>query len=247
MTREARSAVSTCLAIGALACGGDREVDRRGSETGRKDPDVAPAGSVMADPVASDPVAAGDDTSFSYGCAGEYRFVARIGPGGETARLLLPDTTVTLPHVVSASGARFSDETFTYWSQGSEALIETPERSYTGCVSDEGGSGWADAKERGVDFRAIGQEPGWLLDIHEGDSIAVTTDYGQAHYRFPSVDREPDGNAGTISYRVRTEAHRMTVVIEDEPCRDSMSGWPYETTVSMTLDGREFQGCGRRL
>lgn len=185
--------------------------------------------------------------SVSYGCADEYRFVATIEDGGQSVRLLLPETTLTLPHVVSASGARFSEAGYTFWSKGQEALLETPERSFDGCISDEGGPGWREAKARGVRFRALGQEPGWIVDIHEADSITVLADYGENLHRFPSVQPEVDRGAGRTVYRTVAGGHRATIVIQDEPCRDAMSGWPYEATVTLTLDGREYRGCGRWL
>ena len=113
--------------------------------------------------------------------------------------------------------------------------------------SDHGGPGWRDAKARGVQFRAVGQEPGWILDVREDGGIDIEADYGEAVYHLAPVDPEVDPGAGRTVYRVETEAHRATIVIDDEPCRDVMSGWPYEATVSMTLDGREYRGCGRRL
>jgi membrane-bound inhibitor of C-type lysozyme len=41
-----------------------------------------------------------------YDC-GEYRFTARVGK--DSAWLFLPERTVTLSHVVAASGAKYSD------------------------------------------------------------------------------------------------------------------------------------------
>ncbi|HKY60214.1 MAG TPA: hypothetical protein VJP59_04305 [Gemmatimonadota bacterium] len=237
-----RLAVCLTVAIGlSHAC---RQSSR---ETAIGTEDV-PADSVLAGPPAetgSSP--SGRDASFNYGCDREFRFVARVDPGGGSVRLVLPDTTISLPRMVSGSDTTFSDGTFTYRAKGDEASIETPGASFTGCVSDEGGPGWRDAAGRGVDFRAVGQEPGWVLDIHDGDSIALTTDYGQAHFVFPPVRPEVYTGAGRTVYRIETEAHRATIVVLDEPCRDSMSGWPYETTVSMILDDREFDGCGRQL
>lgn len=185
--------------------------------------------------------------SFSYGCGDEYRFVVQMLAGGAAVRLLLPDTTLTLPHVVSASGARYSEGRYTYWSKGDEALLEAPDLSFTGCFSDEGGPAWRLAKARGVRFRAVGQEPGWLLDIQSDGRIDIDTNYGEAAHHFPPADPEVDAGSGRTVHRVETEAHRATVVIEDQPCRDAMSGWPYEATVTLDLDGREYRGCGRWL
>ena len=40
------------------------------------------------------------------------------------------------------------------------------------------GGVWHEAKLRGVLFRAIGQEPGWLLEITDGSEILLVTGYG---------------------------------------------------------------------
>jgi len=49
---------------------------------------------------------------------------------------------------------------------------ESPEASFGGV--------WQQAKLRGVSFRAIGQEPGWLLEITDSSEILLVTDYGKA-------------------------------------------------------------------
>jgi putative lipoprotein len=237
---------TACLATIALASSCGRETDPGGSgRTSETTFDTAAAAAV--DTAMSAASIGMGRSSFSYGCGDEYRFVATMEDGGESVRLLLPDTTVNLPHVMSASGARYGEGPYVYWSQGEEAGLDTPERTFTGCVSDEGGPAWREAKARGVRFRALGQEPGWILDVREDGAIDVEADYGEAVYHLPPADPAVDPGAGRTIYHIETEAHRATIVIDDEPCRDAMSGWPYETTVSLTLDGREYRGCGRRL
>ena len=40
----------------------------------------------------------------------------------------------TLPHAVSASGARYADGAFEYWSKGPEAMLDGfPGGPYSGC------------------------------------------------------------------------------------------------------------------
>lgn len=54
----------------------------------------------------------------------------------DTVTVTLPDGVVTLPHVVSASGARYSDGTTTFWNKGDEATIEiSGETVYKGCIA----------------------------------------------------------------------------------------------------------------
>ena len=49
---------------------------------------------------------------------------------------------------------------------------------------------WHAAKLRGVAFRAIGQEPGWLLEMSTGDKILLVTDYGQTRIEYAYVEPE---------------------------------------------------------
>lgn len=228
----------------ALAAGCGRGTPPDPSDVGGET--VDPAMAAPADTGSTAGSSATEPASFSYGCGGEFRFVARLKGGRESVRLVLPDTALTLPRVVSASGAKYGEGPYVYWSHGEKARLDTPRRSFTDCVNDEGGPGWLDAKARGVRFRAVGQEPGWILDVRRDGGIDIQADYGEKVFSLPPSEPETD-RADRTAYRVETEAHRAAIVIEDVPCRDAMSGWPYESTVSMTLDGREYQGCGRWL
>ena len=49
------------------------------------------------------------------------------------------------------------------------------------------------------------------------------------------------------SYRARTEAAELAVDILATPCFDSMSGEAFPAAVTVTVNGRELQGCGRDL
>ena len=51
---------------------------------------------------------------------------------------------------------------------------------------------WHKAKLRGVSFRAIGQEPGWLLEITTGTEILLVTDYGETRTAYQYAEPEVD-------------------------------------------------------
>lgn len=104
---------------------------------------------------------------------------------------------------------------------------------------------WQRAKLRGVAFRAIGQEPGWLLEITNGEQIVLVLDYGQTRLELPYVEprvSEPERRTEFI-----LSDHDTVVEIRGERCADTMSGEQFETSVRVTVDGRELQGCGRAL
>ena len=102
---------------------------------------------------------------------------------------------------------------------------------------------WADARQRGIEFRAIGQEPGWLLEIDEGVSMRLLYDYAE---RSATTAAPPPVVAnGRRTYTAATATDNLTVVVEDRPCQDVMSGDPFPATVTVTINGRELMGCGR--
>lgn len=53
---------------------------------------------------------------------------------GDNAIVQMAERTVNLPRAVSASGARYTDGTWTYWEHQGTARLETPTRTYDGCV-----------------------------------------------------------------------------------------------------------------
>jgi membrane-bound inhibitor of C-type lysozyme len=61
---------------------------------------------------------------FLYKCGDGTRFDVLIWPAGDRARLQLGGIPYELKQVRSASGARFSDGTTSYWSKGRSATIE---------------------------------------------------------------------------------------------------------------------------
>jgi putative lipoprotein len=102
---------------------------------------------------------------------------------------------------------------------------------------------WHAAKLRGVSFRAIGQEPSWLLEIIEGQEILLVTDYGKSLKAYPYV--QPEQNKTLRRSQFQLEG--ATVELEGKHCVDIMSGEAFETQVSITLGSRVLNGCGRAL
>ncbi|MGK7313625.1 MAG: hypothetical protein ACN0LA_15530 [Candidatus Longimicrobiales bacterium M2_2A_002] len=105
---------------------------------------------------------------------------------------------------------------------------------------------WERARRAGVDVRAVGQEPGWYVEITRGAGLLAVVDYGQDTLRLPAPEPE-EGPGGERVYRVVTAEHELAVVLEERECRDAMNGMLHPLTVTLRLDGRELRGCGRRL
>lgn len=104
---------------------------------------------------------------------------------------------------------------------------------------------WHRAKLRGVAFRAIGQEPGWLLEIKNGTEILLVTDYGQNRNSFPYV--EPVVYQEERRTQFVLESDGVTVEIRGQRCTDVMSGEEFEVSVSIIMTDRRLEGCGRAL
>ncbi len=104
---------------------------------------------------------------------------------------------------------------------------------------------WHAAKLRGVAFRAIGQEPGWLLEMTTGEKILLVTDYGQTKTEYPYVEPEVYQDQRKSVFLVRQDKFKVT--IEGLKCTDSMSGENFEVSVMIELDGKKLKGCGRAL
>jgi putative lipoprotein len=154
----------------------------------------------------------------------------------------LPERSLTLPHVVSASGARYSDGPVTFWNNGREATLEMAGRKQT---CRERREPWQDASDRGIDFRAVGQEPGWFLEIDKEKQLRLVYDYAEHEFVAPVPHSTHKGKV--TFYELMIEAGNVLIAIEDAPCIDAMSGEAFPRTVTITIGARALRGCGRDL
>ncbi len=201
------------------------------------------------DPSAQDtPDARRDDpkTTMVLECNDTFTLVAEFGE--TSAWGFFPDSTVRLTHVPSDSGAQYRSGPYLIWTEGEEAVVESPTVRFTGCRNNRRLAIWEDAKLRGVDFRATGNEPGWFMEIAH-DSILVVADYGELTLSFPTPTPIEDAAKRQTTFETASGEHSLLVLLELEErrCQDSMADEDYETTVTIRLDGRELRGCGRAL
>lgn len=219
-----------------------------------------------ADPSAVAPAGAPSTSSYVFTCDGNVRFAVRYdrAPAGATAA---PAATLRLPESITdrevrltpdpaASGARYrgrdaAGEVVFWEHQGQATLTMTgaPDRT---CRPQEAATPWDESRLLGAEYRAVGQEPGWTLEVDEGRRMAFVGDYGNTRVVTPApppVTTAAGGppNANRITYTARTEAHALTLEVVRQECHDAMSGASYPTTAVVKLDGREYRGCGRWL
>ncbi len=62
---------------------------------------------------------------------GDFRFT--VAYRGDSAIVAIPGDTLTLPRAVSASGARYSDGTSTFWEHQGAALLDLAGASFADC------------------------------------------------------------------------------------------------------------------
>lgn len=145
-------------------------------------------------------------------------FATACGPGGERA-----DASAGEPP--EEIGAEAADE------MEPEGGIDSPP--------------WQAAIRRGVDFRALGQEPGWSLDIDRDGRIVYAGDYGTD--TLAASTPEPTDSGDAMSWTVRTDGRELSARVREQDCRDTMSGERFTHAVTLDVDGRELHGCGRWL
>jgi heat shock protein HslJ/uncharacterized membrane protein len=100
---------------------------------------------------------------------------------------------------------------------------------------------------RDRDFRGVGQEPGWQLEIRKGSEMRFTYDAGKGTAVTPAPRTQVDSLTGTRTLHAQTEASDLKVEIVPVACSDATSGRPFAATVTVTLNGRTFRGCGESL
>jgi acid phosphatase (class A) len=187
----------------------------------------------------------GAPETYVYECSDGYGFVARTEEG--RAWLFLPNQTVNLPLVRSGSHAKYREGSIRFDAKGDRSSLEIGEERHTDCTNNRAKAIWEDAKLRGVDFRARGNEPGWHMEITASEKIVFVGDYGSTTYSFVTPEPLVDRQARKTTYRVQEAQHDLAVLIEGRSCQDTMSGEAFDTTVTVILDSKEYRGCGKAL
>ena len=183
--------------------------------------------------------------AFVYECGDGYNFTASLED--DEIWLFLPKETVNLKQVPSASGTKYSKGSTSYWTKGDEALLTIDKQTHKDCKNNRAKAIWETAKLNGADFRGVGNEPAWNVEISEQQKIVFITDYGKSRYEFPKSERIVSQSAGTANYESRNDKHPIKVLITGAPCSDSMSGELFESKVTVTFDEKTFNGCGKAL
>ena len=189
--------------------------------------------------------ATGADTGTTHWQCGDSQLSLRYDAAATQAELSLPDGVLTLPQAVSASGARYADQRGNeFWSKGSQATLTLQGKPQVDCTQTDQPSPWAQAAQRGLSFRGIGTEPGWLVEVGPGAAPALHAelDYGERSIDVTSTEAFASGYRGNTGDGVAVELQ-----IRNETCSDGMSDQSYPTATTLVVGDRSYQGCGRYL
>lgn len=173
---------------------------------------------------------------------GELGLMAR--PAKDALRLDANGHHWTLPRAPAASGVRHADAAGNaFHSKGATATLVLAGEPARDCVPAREASPWNAALLRGVAFRAVGNEPGWFVELARGEAprLRAKLDYGE---RELVVERMAPRGAG---FEGRAGEVPVRLDIRREPCTDGMSGQRFEAGVSLRVGERAYTGCGAFL
>ena len=155
--------------------------------------------------------------------------------------------TLQLQKSLSDAGVKYTDGKNLFLIKGDEATLTTGKRMFENCKNDRRTAVWEHAKLNGVDFRAVGNEPGWVVEIYDTNDIVLITDYGQSRYEFADTEVSSATQMLTTIYQGSNAQNQIEITITARRCGDSMSGDMFPVTVDVRLNKTVYRGCGKAL
>ncbi len=162
-----------------------------------------------------------------------------------TMQLRFSGKVLALQRAPSPSGLRHADAAGNaFVRDGDVATLTLASGVQYECTRTDRASPWTRAAARGIAFRAVGSEPGWLLEIGDGGapSLHATLDYGQRNVDIAQMHPLARGFTGSTP-----DGTVVTVEIERTPCRDGMSGESFEAQATLVVGETTYRGCGAYL
>ena len=243
-TLPLRLFVSSVAGIALLAAAGCQRQEAPTGETAADTPPAATAPAPARTPVA-DEVPAGVLRAYVWQCADGQTLVMRNLLREKAIAIDFHDGTRRLDQTVSASGARYADSAMVFWTKGSAATLERQGAPAVRCEERRADSLREDARVRGVVYRALGNEPGWILEVGPASKLSWITNYGADRYDFEQAQatNAPDG---AIVYAAQKDAVSIKASIKAERCVDD-GDVEYDHVVTVESGGQTYRGCGTRL
>jgi len=200
---------------------------------------------------AATPPVADNAATYVYRCDGEASVIV-VTIDGDRAHLFSREASQPMRR--QAGGADFAGAQVSYLPAQPAGLAPAQTAAITiggnvlrNCTNDPRAAVWEAAKLRGISYRAVGQEPPWVLEIDREHGFMLSTGYAVNRHRFPYREPVSDTQQQITSYRTEVQGEAIVITIKGETCRDSMSGEVFGSRVEIEWRGQRLRGCGRAL
>lgn len=168
-----------------------------------------------------------------------------VRPGDDPWRLRVSANGRDWTLARDSDGTRYRDDSGnTYLSSGTKATFSIAGEPSRTCVRADRPSPWNAALLEGLGFRAVGNEPGWYVEVGKGESprLRAVVDYGERVLEIPGARPAGNGFRG-----VTKDGTQVSLSIDDGRCTDGMSGQVFEAGATLTVGRRTYRGCGAFL
>lgn len=102
---------------------------------------------------------------------------------------------------------------------------------------------WEERRKQGIDFRAVGNEPSWSLDIDFDKMMTFKTLNGDSILT-PIPQMQQDTTTKARVWNARVESGSLQVEMYPTGCVDDMSGEVFGYRVSVNYGDQSYSGCG---
>mgnify|MGYP005839721545 CR=1 FL=1 len=240
------------LAAGAsgllAACGPGREATVQGrakAAAARERAMDAPAdAATMAMPAAAAPEGM---VLAHFRCETGELLTIRFDNAANTATILSPTGDRVLAGQPAGSGISYASPLASIRGKGDDLEYAVGRRAPAQCVAinDRLQRILAERRAAGVQWRAIGQEPGWTVEVMADGGLEAQLDYGRERRSTPPAARSGEG--ARQAWAASTESGTLRLTIERAACQDMMSGERFWFTATLEADGRTLKGCAQPL
>ena len=168
---------------------------------------------------------------------------AVIAAENDGAWLFRPGGTVQLQKAGSDDINVFTASGIEVRIKGESGIIRENDVDGPTCTNNRRAAIWEQSKLNGADFRAVGNEPGWTMEILGQELIVFVADYGEHRVEYPLPTPVQDTTTGRTTW----DAGELQLLIDGQQCLDTMSGEQFEAAVTVYWNDRQYRGCGRAL
>lgn len=191
----------------------------------------------------------GEPMQTTHWQCGDLRVATRFNDEAlDAITLMFSGRRLVLREAAAATGARFNDGAGNeFWSRGRDVTLALAGREKAACTKTKLPSPWNDAAARGVAYRAMGNEPGWMAEVSTGADSALhaVLDYGERRIDIAKLQKLAGDDVG---FEGKTNDGTPVVLrIEPTSCADGMSGEEFEATAELRVADKAYRGCAAFL